>query len=219
MSVAWSYSALTAFEGCPRRFYHTRVKKDVSDPPGEEAKWGQRVHKHLEDRINIKAELPDELQKLEPLCSKMESAPGDTVAEIKYCLTSSYRPTGYFAKDAWLRVVVDVKKKNGVNVGAFDWKTGKRKPESEQLRLTAATIMAAEPEVEKVTTGFIWLKDNKIDKETFTRDQVPEIWQEFLSRVRRMEIAHEDNKWEAKPSGLCKAWCPVTSCSFNGRRK
>jgi hypothetical protein len=216
--VAWSYSALTAFENCPKAFYHTRVAKDVKDPPGETAMWGQRVHKDLELRLKNKTPLPEHLEKFEPLCAKIEASPGRVFAETKYCLNASLKPTEYFAKDAWVRAVIDVGVVNEPNAINLDWKTGKIKHDSLQLQLSAAIMMAAEPKVEKVSTGFVWLKDNKVVKETYTRAQVPAIWQEFLPRVRRLEIAHEQNKWEARPSGLCKSFCAVTSCTHNGRK-
>lgn len=217
--ISWSYSALTAYEQCPKRFYHTRISKDTPDPPGESAKWGSQVHKDLELRIANKTPLPHHLEKLEPLCAKIEASPGKVLAETKHCLNANFRPTEYFAKDAWVRAVIDVAVINGSNAINLDWKTGKINHDSAQLKLSAAITMAAEPEVEKVSTGFVWLKDNKIVKEAYTRAQIPEIWQEFLPRVKRLELAHEKDRWEAKPSGLCKAYCPVTKCEHNGRRK
>ena len=44
------------------------------------------------------------------------------------------------------------------------------------------------------------------------------IWQGFVPRVAKLESAYERDKWPAKTSGLCKAWCPVLSCEFNGRK-
>jgi hypothetical protein len=218
-TVAWSYSSLTNYEQCPKKFFHTKVQKDIKDPPGEAAKWGTQVHSDLELRIKNKKTLPDELTKFEPLCAKIEASPGRVFTETQYALTSSFKRTGWFDRDVWVRAILDVGVINGTNALILDWKTGKIKHDSNQLKLSAAVIMHTEPDVEKVNTGFVWLKDNKIGKETYTRDQIPEIWQEFMPRVRRLEIAHEQSKWEAKPSGLCKAWCPVTSCEHNGRRK
>ena len=42
---AWSYTALTGFENCPHRHWRTKVVKDIADPPGEAALFGQRAHK------------------------------------------------------------------------------------------------------------------------------------------------------------------------------
>jgi hypothetical protein len=53
----------------------------------------------------------------------------------------------------------------------------------------------------------------------FTREQLPEIWNEFLPRLSRVAAAYEDDKWLPKPSGLCKNWCPVgqSLCEFCGK--
>jgi hypothetical protein len=91
--------------------------------------------------------------------------------------------------------------------------TGKRKPDNDQLMLFAALAMHVWPKLEKVVTGFLWLKEGKIDKETFTRGDITDIWNRFTPRVKRLEIAHETNTWDAKPSGLC-GWCPVRQCEF-----
>ena len=74
------------------------------------------------------------------------------------------------------------------------------------------------PWVDKVVTGFIWLKTSEFDKEVFTREQLPEIWSEFMPRLARVAIAYDQDKWTPKPSGLCKKWCPVGRqlCEFCG---
>ena len=75
-----------------------------------------------------------------------------------------------------------------------------------------AEIVSIGPEVEEVTTGFIWLKDKKVDKEVFKREQLHEIWQGFLPRVIKLESAYDRDSWPARPSGLCKGWCHVREC-------
>jgi hypothetical protein len=109
---------------------------------------------------------------------------------------------------------------NGNKALLLDWKTGKRKFDSSQLKLFAGLAFAHYPQVEIVFTGFVWLKEGKIDKDTFTREDVPAIWQEFVPRVRRLERAYEEDKFPPKPSGLCSKWCPVPNrlCKFSGKQ-
>ena len=206
---AWSYTSLTTFETCPKRYYLTRVTKEVKEPPSEAMTWGNTVHKALELRIKDKTPLPAVMQDYEKYCASIEASPGRVFTETQYALNAKFERTGWFDKDVWCRGVVDVGVINGKKAAALDWKTGKVKEDSKQMMLFAGFILHTEPEVETVSTGFIWLKHNKVNKETYTREQLPEIWQEFLPRVRRLEVAYEQNKWEAKPSGLCRAWCPV----------
>ena len=120
--------------------------------------------------------------------------------------------------NAWSRGIADLVIINGNKAAIFDHKTGKRKP-TEQLMLYAGYTFAMYPDVDYVTTGFVWLKDKKIDKQAFTRGQVSEIWLEFLPRVRKLELAYEKDNWPCRPSGLCHGWCPAKTCEFYRSKK
>ena len=96
--------------------------------------------------------------------------------------------------------------------------TGKPKDNHEQLMLFAALLLHHYPELEVIRTGYVWLAHgSKITSKEFTRADVPQIWEEFLPRVKRLQQAVDADKWPKKPSGLCRAWCPVLDCEFNGR--
>lgn len=218
-SPAWSHTSLTGFETCAKQYFHTRVAKDVKQEFGEAALWGTKVHGLLEKRLALGDPLPAYLSHCEPIVQSILSRDGELIIEKKVALTKELNPTGFFDKDVWCRGVVDVGVVNKKNAVLMDWKTGKRKPENDQMRLFAAFSFAQFPWVEKITTAFVWLKDNKVDKEVFTRKQdVPIIWAEILPRVKRLDLAYEKNSWPAKPNGLCKAYCPVKTCEHNGIR-
>jgi hypothetical protein len=218
-SPAWSHTSLTAFETCPKQYYHTKVAKDVAQDFGEAAAWGNKVHKLLEERLTLSTPLPDYLQHCEPIVKDILSRDGQLLVEEKVALDKDLRPVTFFAKDAWCRGVLDVGKVNERNAVILDWKTGKRKPDNDQLKLFAAFTFAKFPWVEKIATAFVWLKDNKLDKKVFTRKQdLAGIWSEVMPRVNRLDAAYQKDSWPAKPNGLCKAWCPVKSCEHNGTR-
>lgn len=206
---AWTYSRLESFETCPKKFYHLSVAKDHSDPPTEATKWGERVHKAMEDRITIGTPLPEGMTQWESIADKIASLPGEKYAETKLAIDRGFQPTEW--KAAWSRGIADLLVTYNNTAVVLDYKTGKRKP-SEQLALYAAYTFAYHPTVDKVTTGFVWLKEKKIDKEQFERKDIPEIWQALLPKVRKLESAYERDAWPAKPSGLCRGWCPVKSC-------
>ncbi len=218
-SPAWSHTSLTQFELCPKQYHHTKVLKDVKQDFGEAAQWGQRVHKLLEERIRDSKPLPEYLSHCEPVVQTILKREGQILVEEKVALDRNLQPVTFFAKDAWCRGVVDVGVVNEKNAVLFDWKTGKRKPDNDQMRLFAAFSFAKYPWVQRITTAFVWLKENKIDKEVFTRKQdVPAIWAEVMPRVARVDAAYSKDSWPAKPNGLCKAYCPVKSCEHNGTR-
>ena len=215
----WSYSALTAYETCPRRYYLTRVAKEVVEPPTEATIWGNRVHSAIEDYIKSGKPIPTGMEKWGQMAEQFKGVKdGEVFAEMKLAITSDFIPTEWESSDAWCRSIVDAGVIRSTKISAVDWKTGKRKRDSTQLKLFAGMLFAHYKGVEVITTGFVWLKENKVDKERFTRNDIPEIWGEFLPRVGRLEHAYRDSAWEPRPSGLCKKWCPVGKhkCSFCG---
>lgn len=219
---AWTYSQLDTFESCPRKFYHTKVKRDVIEPPTIHTEWGTKVHTALENFINTGEMLPEGMEQWQKLMMSIAKLPGEKLTETRYAIDRNFKPTEW--KGAWTRGVADLVVINGDKAAVMDYKTGKRKP-TEQLDLYAAYVLHHHPQVNVVNTGFVWLKERKIDwnvskpdKKPFVREEIPVIWQSFLPRVRKLESAYERDRWPAKTSGLCKAWCPVTSCEFNGKR-
>ena len=215
---AWSYTALTAFETCPRRYQLTRVSKEAVESQTDATIWGNKVHTALENFAKGKAPLPPELEQYQPYVTKILEREGKRLIEQKMCIDKNFRPTEWMSKTAWCRGIVDIGVVGTEKAYLLDYKTGKRKVDTNQLQLFAALAFAHYPWIEKVVTGFIWLKEGKFDRETFTREQLPEIWNEFLPRVKRVELAYEQDKWPAKPSGLCRNWCPVGKalCDYCG---
>jgi hypothetical protein len=212
---AWTFSQLEKFETCPKQFYHVRVAKDIVEPQTEATLWGSRVHTAMEDRIRDGTPLPEGMEQWEGFAKQICAMPGEKLAEEKMALDKSFQPADW--DNAWTRGIADMLIVHGNKAATLDYKTGKRKL-THQLMLYAAYTFAYYPEVETVTTGFVWLRDKKIDRETFTRADIPTIWGTFLPKVRKLEIAYEKDKWMARPSGLCRNYCSVKSCEFNGQR-
>lgn len=208
---AWTYSLLDKFETCPKQYYHLKVVKDVVDTPHVANEWGNRVHTALEYRIRDGTPLPEGMTQWEGIAGKLEAIPGVKYCEQRMAIDENFQPTDW--KQAWSRGMADLNIVSGSTGLSLDYKTGKRKP-SEQLMLYAGYMFAYYPQLTQVDTGFVWLKDKKIDKQRFTRDQVPAIWQEFLPRYHRLLRAYERDAWPPNPSGLCNGWCPVKSCQF-----
>lgn len=192
-----------------------RVAKLVKDKQTVHTLWGNKVHKALELRVRDKTKLPDEMNKWEPLAAMFDTRP-NVFVETRFALTRNLTPTQWNAPDTWCRGIVDVGFRTDKRAFLGDWKTGKIKHDSSQLKMSAGAYMKSNPFIEQTTTGFVWLPDNKLTKETFTRDDLPEIWDGFITRSSRLESAYKSDKWLPKPSGLCNGWCPVGKeyCEF-----
>lgn len=211
MKHAWTYSHLEKYETCPKQFYHHHVVRDFRDGPNEHSIWGNRVHTALEERVKSNTPLPTGMTQWESLVVQLLNYPGEKHVELQLALDSSFRPTDWNA--AWTRGKADMVIVSGQEAAVVDFKTGKRKL-TEQLSLYAAYTFAHYPEVNVVHTGFVWLKENKITKDTVTRETLPFIWQSFIGRVKRLEDSYENEHWPERPSGLCNGWCPVKACKY-----
>lgn len=227
--IAWSHSAMGDFESCPKSFYHKRIAKDVKDSQGEEATWGDLVHKFFEHTINLKKglllteaqqKIVDQgnegvLQKYLPYIDLLFAMKADAlIAEKQMAINRALQPCDWFAPDVWCRGIIDVLLVKGHRARAIDWKTGKRKMNSKQLKLFALFVFLFYPEVTECKTDFIWLKTDEIDTETYCRSQEADLWQEFLPSLAKYNAAFKAEIFPPKKSGLCNGWCPVTSCEF-----
>lgn len=139
--------------------------------------------------------------------------------EQKLAVNERFQKTGYFDKDVWLRCIADVVVVKGDRAFVGDWKTGRRANihDSDQLQLSAAVIFTHKPWVKSIINAYLWLREGATTSETYTREDVPSIWQKFLPRVARVEESIKQNKFPQRPSGLCRAYCPVHTCPHNGK--
>jgi len=217
--LPWSYSSLTAFETCPRRFKATRITKEAHEAQTDATTHGNEVHKAIELHMKNTAYLPEKYASYLPLVEKVRRTPGNKLVEFKFALTQAFKPTEFFARDAWCRGVIDFAVVQPESAVVLDWKTGKVKDDHDQLKMFAATTFANHPYLKKVKTGYVWLAHNVLTSETFEKTDTPGIWQEFLPRVQRMIHAADKDDFPPKPSGLCTSWCPLTrkQCEFSGR--
>jgi len=205
----WSYSSLSSAMTCLRRYYLTRVTKEVVEPPTQATIWGNEVHKALELRIKDKTPLPFGMDKFESVAQELESWSDNWFTEEKFGLTENLEPTEFFGDDVWCRGVLDVYTLNGRRAFVGDYKTGKMRPDLTQLKLFAAAIFHKYPQVDEIKTAFIWLNHGTKTIESFDRSDLKFIWNHFLPKLRRLENAYEKDVWPANPSGLCRNWCPV----------
>ena len=204
------------YENCPKNYFHQRIEKSVKDTGNAGTAYGERVHKALELRLGEDAALTSETARYDVLCGaiKLMAKGGVLTVEEEMTLNDKLEPTGWWDSDAWLRSKIDVLVRRGPRALMFDWKTGKRRPDFDQLEMFAAQVFKHYPEVEEVKTTFVWLKEMTMDHETFTRDSLPEIMQKILTKIKRVEGSLEHDNWPAKPSGLCN-WCPCKNfCEY-----
>jgi hypothetical protein len=205
----WSYSSLSSFETCPRRYHLVRVARAVVEPPSEAAAWGTAVHEALERRVKHGEPLPIGMTKYEPFFKRLETVPGERRTEEKFGLTKYLAPCDFDARDCWFRGIVDLSIRHKDKAFIADYKTGKVRENFDQLTLFALAYMRHHPEVERVRAAYLWLQHNMFTCKDIKREGSAALWHEFELRYERLRLAHECDEWKPNPTGLCRGWCPV----------
>jgi hypothetical protein len=203
------------YENCPLRYFRQRIVKDVVDEGGEASKYGERIHKFLENRLTG-SDLPHEVASYEPLCKMVErlAANGELHVEKELVLNDELVPTTWWAPDAWLRSKLDVMIIRGDTAIVMDWKTGKRNPDFFQMQIFAAQVLKHYPDVHKVVTILTWLKGMSQDFEYYNRETINKSWTTIMEKIRRIHDSLDHDNWPARPSGLCR-FCPARhNCDY-----
>lgn len=218
---SWSYTKLKNFRNCPKRHWHVDIQKEFKDE-SDALTWGNQVHDALAARIGKGIQLPRTMVHYDAWAANILDlkAKGWTIkVEQKLAMNQNYQPRSFFDGGVWFRGVIDVLAlgPSGKRALAFDWKTGAIKVEIEQLGLFAQLVFAHYPDVDQVGTSYIWLPDADKTEEIYRHDGMLPLWNSLAGDLATMEVAWRTTTYPAKPSGLCKNYCPVTSCPYHGR--
>lgn len=217
----WHFTKLKNFRTCPKRHYHCDIKKEFKEA-SEHLDWGKTVHTALEMRLERGTQLPPVMNPYEHWASKILKA-YDKGARIKIeqglAFDRNFMPTSYDWKnpDAWFSAKADVLIIAGDYVHALDWKTGKVKPESQQLALTAQAVFVHYPNVKQVTASYIWLKHDVDTTEVYEPQDMTGLWNNVLPDLKLIEQAERTGDYPPTPNGLCREYCPVKSCPYHGK--
>lgn len=217
--VVWSYSSLSLFQQCPKKYYHLRVNKDVKEPPSEQMRYGLEVHKAAEEYIRDGVDLQPGFEFMRDALDELKNLPGEKHCEVKLGLTKDLEPCGFFDKDVWWRGIADLLVINGDEARVLDYKTGKDKyADTKQLEILALAVMKKFPQVATVKGGLLFVVHTNFIKTKYGREQEMELWNKWLVETNKLEQAYEKDVWNAKQNFTCKGWCPVLSCLHNGKR-
>ena len=211
----WSFSSMNTYTTCPRQYYLTYVNKVIPYTETAATKYGSRVHEALELYGRDGKPVPEDCQKFTKYVDKVLSLDGEPFFEKQFALTRNLEPCGFDDTKAWCRGIIDVGVIGSTKALVCDWKTGKIRPDSDQLKLFAGFTMQ-HYKVDTVKTVYTWLVHGKTTAETYTRDDLPAIWEHFITKAKRLEQSYDKDKWIPRPSGLCRGWCGAgkAHCEF-----
>lgn len=217
----WSFSKIKAFEQCPRQFYHEKVLKEFPQKETAAMLYGTQYHEAAEFYIRDGTPLPERFAFSQKTLDRLNAMEGEKICEHEMGITENLQPCGFKDDDVWWRGISDLTVLNldKADSRVIDYKTGKsaRYADKGQLELMAMALFIHEPAVNRVKAALMFVISKEFVPAVYNRSQVPELWDKWMKKFSRMESAFKTDTWNAKPSGLCKAHCPVLKCPHNGR--
>lgn len=202
------------FEQCPKKYFHIRVAKDAKDDDSQFAGEGKFIHDSLKKRVIDGKPLPIELRYLESVAKPFAEAKGEKRGELQLAITENFEATAWNDWDgAWCRAVIDLLiLPTPTSAIIVDWKTGKRKDEFDQIKLSAAVLSCAMPEIETFKLTYVWTKNKQMTPPlTMRKEDMQAVWSDYMARLNDIHQATKTTSFPAVQSGLC-AYCPVKQC-------
>lgn len=215
-----SYSGIKAFENCPRQYHDTKVVKLYPREETVQTLYGTQLHEQAELFLRDSRPLDPSFMFMKPVMDSLAAMPGRRFCEYEMALTEKLQPCDFGGDTYWVRGIADLVIVDDENLTArvFDYKSGSNKyPDTDQLMLMALMIFKHFPHIRRVTGGLLFVLKNTVSKYKLEREQEHALWWRWRERVARLDNAHTHDMWPEKSSGLCKRYCPVTACVFNGR--
>jgi hypothetical protein len=221
---AWSYSSITLFDQCPKKYFHLRVAKDTKEPESDAMMYGKDVHLAAENFVRDGTPVPEKYAYIRPMLEKLNKIEGEKLCEYKMGLKKENGrlvPCDFFAKDVWYRGVADLVILNNDKQEArvIDYKTGKsaKYADTKQLKLLAGAVFTHYPEIKVIKAGLLFVVSKEFIKEEYDTHFRLAYFEQFKPLVTQLEDCHNSGVWNPKRNFSCKAWCPVLDCAHNGR--
>lgn len=216
-----TYSKLTAYELCPKKYYHTYVAKDLPKEEVQHLIYGNEVHKSCELYIDQGKPLPEKYIFAKPYLDKLKALPGDKFAEYKVGLKKvdgQLVSCDFYDPEVWFRGIIDLFVIGMGKAWIIDYKTGSNKyPDTKQLALMASCIFIRWPKIQKIHAGLLFFKAPELIKVSYEFDRRFDIFVQLNEVIRRREESYATGVFNAKRNFTCSRWCDVYSCKHNGR--
>lgn len=216
--IKWSFSSLKTFQQCPKKYYHTKVAKDVKEPDTQATLYGKSVHTAAEEYIRDGKELPPQYVYIRDTLDALAAIPGTKLCEEQLGLTKDLEPCAFDAPEAWWRgiadlVILDEEKELAWSV---DYKTSKsaRYADVKQLDLVATAIFKKYPQIKKVKSALLFVVSKEFVKATHHSAMVDKYMEQPKRDVARIEAALENGVWNPVQGPLCR-FCAVKQCEYN----
>lgn len=216
--IVWSFSSLKTFQQCPRKYYHTKILKDVREPDTVATLYGKSAHTVAEEYIRDGVPVPAQFEYMKDMLDQLNAIPGEKLCEVMLGLTKDLQPCEFHADDVWWHGIADLvvlDEENGI-AHSVDYKTSKnaRYADVKQLDLVAAAIFAKYPKIKTIKSALLFV----VSKEFVKAKHHAEMKEKYLEKpaldVARIEAARENGVWNPISGPLCR-FCSIKTCEHN----
>lgn len=216
--IVWSFSSLKTFQQCPRKYYHTKILKDVREPDTVATLYGKSAHTVAEEYIRDGVPVPPQFEYMKGMLDQLNAIPGEKLCEVMLGLTKELEPCDFDAPDVWWHGIADLvvlDEEKGI-AHSVDYKTSKsaRYADVKQLDLVAAAIFAKYPKIKTIKSALLFV----VSKDFVTAKHHAEMKEKYLEKpaldVARIEAARETGVWNPISGPLCR-FCSIKTCEHN----
>ena len=219
MKYTWSYSSISLFQQCPRKYYRLRVVKDIVEPEQQHLIYGTEVHEAAENYVCKDKGLDPKYAFLKPTLDALKTLPGMKLCEYEMGITKEFKPCGFYDENVWFRGIADLLVIDGNRAHLIDYKTSKSSQyaDRKQLELLALLVFKHFPHVESIKAGLVFVVAEDLVKAAYTQEVQEKAWAKWLPEIQRLEKALKTDVWNPVPNFTCRKFCPVLDCEHNGK--
>ena len=202
--TAWSFSRYNCWRQCPQQFKYKYIDK-LKEPTSEPMLRGSRIHKEGEKYLDGSLLIaPKSYGKFMPLLEDLKEL--GATGERQLAFTDTWGKTSWFAKNTWVRCIIDAEYIDIADRHAeiIDFKTGKKWGDNvEQVELFTLAAFKEHKFLETATARLWYLDSGDESLFEYTRDDMDDIENDWYERVDPMM---NDTEFLPRPNDKCK-WC------------
>ena len=86
-NIPWSYSSISLFKQCPKKYYHLKVAKDYVEPQSQAMSYGTIVHKAAEKFVRDDVDIPEKFAYMRETIEHLKNKKGDKLCELRMAIT------------------------------------------------------------------------------------------------------------------------------------
>lgn len=223
--IALSYSRLSMYENCPRQFQLKHLKKSLPDDSDNPAfVKGRAIHEQLQQYMEWLQGQRDEPYVGDiaanglPMLKRIFHNYPVIHVEQQYAINLQHKAVEWYSRQAYYRCVIDLIAMRENEALLCDHKSGRvydlDEGDTNQLRLNAWMTFHLYPEIERITSSYLYIEHKHSQKQVHSRDELPEMDRAFREAF---DEVNKEKEWPPRKNSKCR-WCTATreQCPFGG---